>query len=348
MTLETQISALSEKAKNQQAMLQTEEAAKTALIMPFIQMLGYDLFNPQEVIPEFTCDIGTKKGEKVDYAISVDNAVRVLIECKPSNTPLTLENASQLYRYFGATNARFAILTNGIIYKFYSDIDASNKMDERPFHTLDLNNVRKQDIRTLEKFLKNEFDVEKIVREASTLKMQSLVAKTLESELSDPSDEFVKLIANKVHDGRITAAIRDSYHSLITASFSNLIREKVNQRLNSAINAQADVSNDEDPPEPSDIETTQEEIDGFNIVRAICSEKVDVERVIIRDAKSYCSVLLDNNNRKSIIRMHFNSDTTKYIGTMSGKEETRSRVDTPSDIYKFRQQIIDRLIELTD
>src|SRR3954465_5749281 len=103
--------------------LLTEEAAKTALVMPFLQALGYNVFNPSEVVPEFTCDVGTKKGEKVDYAICDGKSVKMLVECKPANTELNLNNASQLFRYFSTTDARVAILTNGVVYKFFSDID---------------------------------------------------------------------------------------------------------------------------------------------------------------------------------------------------------------------------------
>lgn len=347
MGLETQVAALAQKVKSQQGILQTEEAAKNALIMPFIQLLGYDVFNPLEVVPEYTCDVGTKKGEKVDYAICVDDAVRVLIECKPANVELSLKNASQLYRYFGATNARFAILTNGVTYKFYTDIDAANRMDEKPFHVLDLGHVRKQDIRTLEQFTKQHFDIDKIVREASTLKMQSLVAKTLEQEFTDPSEEFVKFVAGKVHEGRVTSAIRETYHMLIINSFSNLVREKVNDRLNSAINAQSD--NDSAEPQDcdsDDVETTQDELDGYNIIRAIGSEVVDVSRIVMRDAKSYCAVLLDDNNRKTIARLHFNSNTVRYLGTFVGKTETRNPIEEIADLYSFRAAIAARINDL--
>ncbi|ERN42360.1 hypothetical protein KR51_00009730 [Rubidibacter lacunae KORDI 51-2] len=118
--------------------IRTEEATKNALVMPFISALGYDVFDPTEVIPEFTSDIGTKKGEKVDYAIKKDDNIIVLIECKWSGSNLRQEHASQLYRYFSATEARFAILTNGIEYEFYSDIDETNKMDARPFFTFNV------------------------------------------------------------------------------------------------------------------------------------------------------------------------------------------------------------------
>ncbi|CAG9001739.1 MAG: hypothetical protein CENE_03765 [Candidatus Celerinatantimonas neptuna] len=110
--------------------------------MPFIQrVLGYDVFNPSEVIPEFTADVGLKKGEKVDYALVLDDVVQILIECKKANEELNIKHASQLFRYFSVTNARIAILINGIIYQFYTDLDKTNKMDDKPYLVLDLNSV---------------------------------------------------------------------------------------------------------------------------------------------------------------------------------------------------------------
>ena len=98
----------------------------------------YDVFNPAEVVPEFTADVGVKKGEKVDYALVHDGQVQILIECKKIGVPLSLENASQLYRYFAVTNARIGVLTNGQVWNFYMDIDGPNRMDSKPFLVLDL------------------------------------------------------------------------------------------------------------------------------------------------------------------------------------------------------------------
>lgn len=95
--------------------------------MPFFSLLGYDVFDPHEFIPEFTADVGIKKGEKVDYAITKDGKPIILIEAKWCGDNLE-KHGSQLFRYFGTTSAKFGILTNGIIYKFYTDLDESNKM----------------------------------------------------------------------------------------------------------------------------------------------------------------------------------------------------------------------------
>lgn len=346
MELEARLAELAKVVRDHREVLLTEEAAKAALVMPFLQALGYNVFNPSEVVPEFTCDVGTKRGEKVDYAICEGKSIKMLIECKPANTELNVNNASQLFRYFSTTNTRVAVLTNGVVYKFFSDIDAPNRMDDRPFFTMQIDALRKADLKTLERFTKQSFNIDRIVEEAGNLKIQSLVYRELQKEFQDPSEDFVKLIAGRIHSGRLTTAVRDTFKNLIVASVSSLVRDRVNERLTSALSA-SNPSDDE--PEESGQEpifTTEEEIAGFNIVRAIGSKVVDPHRIVMRDAKSYCAVLLDDNNRKPIARLHFNSPTSRHLGTFVGKEETRHPVTDPVDIYQHGDAIIQQVQRL--
>ena len=99
-----QLKQFAKRAESLKDTVETEEATKTALIMPFFSMLGYDVFNPQEFVPEFTADVGIKKGEKVDYAIVKDGSPVILVECKASSESLD-KHDSQLFRYFGTTTA---------------------------------------------------------------------------------------------------------------------------------------------------------------------------------------------------------------------------------------------------
>ena len=175
--------------------LATEEATKTALIMPFFQLLGYDVFNPNEFIPEFTADVGIKKGEKVDYAISINDEITILIEAK-SVTQQLEKHDSQLFRYFGTSNAKFAILTNGIVYKFYTDLEEKNKMDTTPFLTINLLDFNENEINELKKFEKSNFDIGLILNTASELKYLGLIKNVLKEEFTTPSDDFIKFILN--------------------------------------------------------------------------------------------------------------------------------------------------------
>jgi predicted type IV restriction endonuclease len=350
MDLAARIAELQKRTQLHKEVLLTEEAAKTELVMPFIQALGYDVFNPSEVIPEFCADVGTKKGEKVDYVIKRDEAISILIECKPVSSELNINHAAQLFRYFSVTNARLAILTNGINYQFYSDIDQPNIMDQKPFFNLDIQNIKPNDIKTIEKFSKNSFDIDKIVHEAANLKIQSLIRIELEREFSEPSLEFVRVLASRIHQGRMTTPVLENFAKLISASIAGYIRDMVTDRLASALKAsgpaEADSEAEEIIEDDVGIVTTEEEIAGFQIVRAIAARLIDPKRVVIRDQKSYCAILIDDNNRKSLARMHFNSEKTKYFGTFSGKDETKHPLSDVTDIYRFEQQIAARILEL--
>ncbi|WP_374471047.1 type I restriction endonuclease [Phenylobacterium sp.] len=348
MDLATRLAELQKRTTEHREVLLTEEAAKTALVMPFIQALGYDVFNPSEVVPEYTADVGTKKGEKVDYAICEGGKVKILIECKPASTALNLNHASQLFRYFSVTDARLAILTNGVVFQFYSDVEAPNKMDDKPFFTFSMDALKPADIKTIEKFSKSAFDIEKIVQEAGFLKLQSLLRKELEKEFAEPSEEFVRMMASRVYEGRITPQVRENFTKMLVAAIATYVRDLVNDRLSNAINAASPIPEAEPatPEEEAEVVTTAEEVSGFHIVQAIAAKWVNPKRVIMRDAKSYCAILLDDNNRKSIARLHFNGLTTKYFGTFVAKDETKHVIHELTDIYQFADQIGARLQEL--
>lgn len=347
MDLEASIADLAAKLRQHREILETEEAAKTTLVLPFLRALGYDIFDPAEVKAEFTCDVGTKKGEKVDYALCIGGEVTVLVECKPVTTELAIKHAGQLFRYFAATTARIAILTNGVVYKFFTDSERANMMDEKPFFTFNLENFRKGDLRHLAAFQRVDFSLDQIVAQAGNLKLQTQVSAELRKEFAEPSEEFVRLFASRLHNGRLTEGVRDRFQSVIVQAIGNLIREGINERLESAM-SHGEVASSPDAalPEPEAIETTQVEIDGFNIVRAICSKLVAPERIIMRDAKSYCAILLDDNNRKAIARLHFNSLTARYLGLFTGKDERRVSVSDPVDIYQHADAILARVQEL--
>ena len=236
MEFTERLNALSNKIKQQVDVINTEEATKTAFVMPFIHnVLGYDVFDPSEVTPEFVCDVGTKKGEKIDYAIMKNNDVQILIECKKIGEPLNINHASQLFRYFHVTNARISILTNGQNYKFFTDLDAPNKMDEKPFLEVDLLDIDENIIPELKKLTKSSFDLESIINAAGELKYVSQIKKILHSQLNNPEDDFVKFFASRVYDGILTQKVRESFLNLTKKAASQYINDQVNERLKSAI-----------------------------------------------------------------------------------------------------------------
>lgn len=354
MELATKLIELEKRTAQHRELLLTEEAAKTALVMPFLQALGYDVFNPSEVIPEFTADVGVKKGEKVDYALCIDGKLSILVECKPSNVDLDLKHASQLFRYFATTDARVAILTNGVQYQFYSDIEQPNKMDEKPFFVFSMDSIRRTDPATLERFGRHQFDIDAILAEAGRLKLESQMRIELTKEFAAPSDEFVRMMAMRIQPGmRFTAQVKEQLAPVLSASVASLIRDRVNERLTSALNvanpvapALSEGGSDDMSVVEDGVITTDDEIGGFRIVQAIAARHVDPKRIVIRDSKSYCAILLDDNNRKTLARLHFNSPTTRYVGVFIGKTETRHPVSALTDLYKLEGEIAARIAEL--
>lgn len=344
MDLIDRIKEIAKRYDQQKENIQTEEATKNALIMPFISALGYDVFNPSEVVPEFIADIGTKKGEKVDYAIKKDNQIILLIECKHCGADLHSEHASQLYRYFSTTAARFGVLTNGLDYQFYSDIEEPNKMDENPFFEFNIQDITDHHLIEIKKFAKSAFCLDDIINSASALKYKNAIIATLETELSNPSDAFVKFFISTTYNGKATKQVVEQFTDLVKEASHQFIKEKIRARLNSALSSQetletkpAPVQNNEDvekEPNDSGIITTEEEIEAFHIIKALLRDLVDVSRIAMRDTKSYCGILLDDNNRKPICRLHFNY-SQKYIEIITNKAGEKHPINDLNDIYRF-------------
>lgn len=355
MEFDERIAALATKVKNQAGSIGTEEATKNAFVMPFIStILGYDVFDPLEVVPEFTADVGTKRGEKVDYAIIRDGEVQILIECKVSNGNLRIEHASQLFRYFATTNARIAALTNGVAWQFYTDLDAPNRMDEKPFLVLDLSDVDDTLIPEIKKLSKDSFDLDSIISAAEELKYVGALKREIAAQFRDPSDEWVKFFTQRVYDGSFTARVREQFTGIVMKASAQFLNERINDRLKLALGAgrTSDFVPDADPAaissEPvarddisrdTEIETTLEELEGYQIVKAIACGEVKPQRITHRDAKSYFAVLLDDNNRKPVARLHFNG-RQKYLGLLDeNKEETRHPIESLDEIYEHAGEI---------
>ncbi|RDE07784.1 type I restriction endonuclease [Pelagibacterium lacus] len=337
MSIEQALHVLSERVKSHSSTMITEEAVKTAVVLPFFQALGYDVFNPSEVIPEFTADAVGKKGEKVDYAIQIDGNIRILVECKPITTQLDKVHLAQLFRYFTVTTAKFAVLTNGRTFHFHSDLEEPNKLDTRPFLSFDLSDIQPHLLAELRKFEKSGFDVDGILATAERLKYTSLLKAELNKLIESPSEEFVRLVAGKVHEGRFTAAVVEQYTNMVRGAFREVIRDSVKNRLSSALAETDQVIEEIEAPEP-DIVTTQEEAEGFMIVKAIVRDTINVSRVHMRDTKSYCGILVDNNNRKPLCRLHFNR-AVKYIGLFDGEQEERVIIESLDHLYDYTDRL---------
>lgn len=331
--------------------INTEEATKNAFVMPFIQILGYDIFNPTEVIPEFICDIGTKKGEKVDYVIKKEGEPILIIECKHWKESADAHN-SQLHRYYHVSKARFGVLTNGHIYNFYADLEKPNIMDEKPFFTLDLSNLKDSSLKLLENFTRIGYNLEQILDSAEDLKYIKAIRNEFENELQNPSDEMIKLLVSRFFDKPITAVRLATFREYTKKALSNSINESINFRLKNALNINETIPSKESNevvsvdamPEIPKFITTEEEIEGSQIVKAILREILPSARIAFRDTQSYFGILLDDNNRKPICRLHFNS-SNKYIelfqnGKDSGEKKLLNSLD---DIYQYKSELLSAL-----
>lgn len=339
MSFEEKLAALSQKAQDQREHLSTEESVKMAVISPLFHALEFDPFDPREVIPEYIADVGIKKGEKVDYAIAVNGDIGIIVECKAPNSKLDLNHASQLYRYFSVTSAKFAILTNGFDWQVYTDLDQPNRMDKRPFLSFELTDLDQTAISELSKFRKSVFNIEDILKTAENLKYVSALRNEFRNELTEPSDELVTLFARRVYAGRMTAGTLTQFGSLVKRSFSEVLRNRVNARLSSALQHNFKEPAAEPDEDVDEIETTEVEWDGFRTAVAIASKVIDPSRISIRDQKSYCGILVDDNNRKPLVRLWFNSSKTKYLGLFDGEIEEKVPVDGPVDLYKYAERI---------
>jgi hypothetical protein len=343
MDFSDEIKALATRIPKVSENICTEEATKNALIMPFLNILGYNVFDPTEVVPEYTADHGTKKGEKVDYAIIKDGKPSILIECKCINSNLNNEQASQLFRYFSVTDAKVGILTNGIVYRFFSDLDSPNKMDDKPFLEINLLEIKEPHIGEIKRFTKGSFDPDGLASAATELKYVKEIKQVLAEELTNPSEEFVKYFAKQVYPGQLNKNVREKFSLLTKKALNQFINDIINERLKSAMaeDVPAQNPNDgngsdtEEQKDDAGIITTEDELQGHYIVRAILHEIVDPDKVSIRDNKSYCAILFEDNNRKPICRLYFNSKQ-KYLGIFDdNKNMEKVPIENLKDIYGF-------------
>jgi hypothetical protein len=334
-----QLKALAGKIPALCDILLTEEATKTALVMPFIRTLGYDIFDPTEVVPEFIADFAVKKGEKVDYAVKKDGKIIMLFECKHCGGDLNVKHAGQLFRYFSVTDARIGVLTNGIVYRFFTDLEAQNKMDDKPFLEVDMLDLNETVVDELKKLTKPAFNVDELMTAAGDLKYTREIKRLLAEQMENPSDEFVRFCATKVFTGPLTPNRREYFARITKQSFYQLLNDGINYRLKSAIAGPSHDESEEEEGGEGYVVTTEEELEGYHIIKAILRKKVDPARIAHRDTQSYMGILLDDNNRKPIARLHFNRKQ-KYIGVFDEKrKEERIPIETVDDIYKLEDKL---------
>jgi hypothetical protein len=350
MDLVDQLAALASRSLKQLDNLKTEEATKMALVAPFINALGYNVFDPSEVVPEFIADVGIKKGEKVDYAIMKDGKVILLFECKVYGVNLDNVHREQLYRYFSVTEARIGVLTDGVIYRFYTDLEEPNKMDEKPFLEFNLLDLDHSPVSELKKLTKSAFNLEEMLPAAWELKYIREFKRIITNQLKSPDDDFVRVLAKSAYSGVISAKKLEQFKDITKQALKAFITEQVNSRLQIAmaeVNPSTERENNEEEKQEirqeeqanNGIVTTEEELEAYHIVRAILSKVTNSQRITHKDTKSYFNILLENNSWKPLCRMYFNSKSVKRMGLFDKDEEYKVEIESVSDIYRYTEQL---------
>ncbi|WP_332686729.1 type I restriction enzyme HsdR N-terminal domain-containing protein [Devosia sp.] len=322
---------MAKRAISAQAVAQTEEATKNAIVMPFLRVLGFDVFDPTQIIPEYVADVGLKKGEKIDYACKIGDRIEYLVEAKSVSTNLRDAQFSQLFRYFHTCDANIGILTNGLHIWFFTDLEAPNKMDATPFFKFDLLSYDDNDLKELEKFHKSNFRIENIQAAASSLKYLRGAMSFIEGQWASPDEEFVRLVARGFYDGKLTGAVVEGLKPIVRRAFDDLFRQRARHKIDVAFDGGAD---DAIPAvDENKVDTTPDELQGFMIVRAIAAEVAPVSRITMRDAQSYCAIMFDDNNRKPIARLHFNGKSKFVTVFGADKEGVRHEIGRVEDIF---------------
>lgn len=358
MDIADKLRALAARLERQRDSIKTEEGTKTSFILPFIAALGYDIFDPHEVNPESIADVGVKKGEKVDYAIMRDGKPVMLFECKALTADLNKEHAAQLFRYFTVTPARIAVLTNGQVYRFFSDLEEPNKMDSVPFLEFDLLNFTDEAVAELKRFAKSNFELEQVVASLADIKHNKEVRRILREQIEKPSDEFVRFFAKQIHTGVFNERVRARFEGIVKQALNQVIVETVNDRIKSALTPSAQINqvvtattptapttaqpqSTPDADTGKTVITTDDELEAFRIVRAILRKTIKPARIVMRDQQSYCGILLDDNNRKPICRLYFNNPAKKQIGFFDeNKVEQKVQINDLDELYSNDDRLL--------
>lgn len=353
MDFSDQIKQFAKRVTNLKDTLQTEEATKMSLIVPFFQILGYDVFNPLEFAPEFTADVGIKKGERVDYAILKDGEPVMLIEAKWCGEQLE-KHDSQLFRYFGTCSAKFGILTNGIGYKFYTDLDTQNRMDLSPFLEVDLLNLKPSVINELKKFHKDNFDIEDISSTASELKYSKLIREFMAKQLEEPTDDFTKYILSEIYSGMKTQNVIEKFKPVIKKALNTFISELMSDKISAALAQNQATNEDETVKEAqkneaevetdgadSNIVTTERELEAYYIIKSILGEKISLDRITYKDTESYFNILIDNNIRKWVCRLRLDGRKHSVAIPDENKVEQKIQIAKNDDLFSYRKQLLE-------
>lgn len=340
-----------------------EELTKNALIMPFIRALGYDIFDPSEVVPEFSAAIGEYKDARVDYAVLRDGKPIIIFECKAYGSELDAKKCNQLMLYFHGTEARVAVLTDGNRYQFYSDLEEPNKMDSRPYMEFSLEKMDTTLIPELKKLAKDSFNVDEAMSSANVLKYTREFKRIMGEQLAHPDDDFLRFFLRQCYDGQITQNVKERFTPILKDALSSFIKDRINDRLQNALDQEQSKAEQEakqkaaakqaEEEAKDAIITTEAEKEGYLVVKSILiGSGFNGDDVILNDFKQFCNICY-KGARQVLIRFYFNSEPYKVAFMAKDdkgrtKEAERLPVEKMEDLYNFRDRLINKAKEFDD
>lgn len=309
---------LEERCKN-------EAQTRFVLIEPILEILGYSRID--DMATEMNAGWG-QKNDKADIGLIVKGKVpEIIIECKKVDKKLTDKEASQLNNYFVNTkNTKFGILTNGIEWRFYFPNESTKEMKlyEVPYIVLNFNNIDDELIETLSKFHKNNIDLKELNEDAQEFYFLNGFAEAFATELSDPSDDLIKAVFNRMHGKRMTDQIKIKLKNLIN---SNSIQNALPKVI------------EEESKNGNIIITTADELKIYHAVKTIILnsvKKVDASRITYRDQKNSFNILVDDNNKKMIAKI--TCSKSKYLIEINGLKYDANDIES---IVAQKKQIIE-------
>jgi len=314
MGLLEDVRQLTEQLRRRQAHVRGEEATKQSLVLPFLQALGFDVYDPTEMQPEFTADFVKKRqggpSEKVDYAIHIKGEIALFIECKAIDVSLD-NHSGQLSRYFNATTSvKTAILTNGIEYRFFTDLQTPNVMDPLPFFSFNVLNFSDREVDTLRAFTKEAYEAAGVHELGEELIFTGKVTGLVGELLRNPSEDFVRFLLGEADlvSGRVTARVVDKFTPIVRRAIQTTLVDMMTKSLQQEISepppvaaappavvaANSGVSVIQDAKGPlaaavaaGQVVTTEEELRVFEVVKRLCAESATQKPISYKDTVSY-------------------------------------------------------------
>lgn len=317
------VRALQTHIRTRRQAVRSSESIKTALILPFIRMLGWDVFDPFEVVPGYSHE----SGGKVDYGVKSEETLKLVLTLSSTPEDLTSDRAQLMAQTVLNSGAACGILTNGAVHHVYAP-DSYGVLSAEPVLSFDLSGVD-VDPAPIMSLTRESFDVAALVASAADRRMSGAVAEALAAELADPSRSLMDAVVTRL--GHEPATLRD----MIIAAANGIAP---------APQPEPEVA----APQDDRRQMSEDEEVAFQVVRAILARDIDPARVVARPALRYTAVLLDDNHHRTIARLHFNAERAKYIGTFSGRDEKRSQIPGSRGVYSHEDALRARIAELME